>query len=186
MRYGALRSPTTIVTAIYCFVGLVVFLTALEGGNAFQPIVSPSEPGQPKCVGIRTNKPCKNNQRLVCTTSARTRNRNVVAFESPLPGKEGDSLPKIVDATELDQKQLEEIISEPPIEFEWRVLQQMLGINIFTVILAALIVFFLSMNAILGPGWLGSTLGIPGTGNIEEVSPTLPGSLDLNRPEYRL
>eukprot|EP00536_Pseudo-nitzschia_multiseries_P000140 jgi/Psemu1/299875/fgenesh1_kg.3_\ len=63
---------------------------------------------------------------------------------------------------------------------------QMLGINIFTVILAVLIVFFLSMNAVLGPGWLGSTLGIPGTGNIEEVSPNLPGSLDLNRPEYRL
>ncbi len=63
---------------------------------------------------------------------------------------------------------------------------QLLGINAFTVILAALIVFFLSMNVVLGPGWLGSQLGIPGTGSIQEVSPSLPGSIDLNKPEFRL
>jgi hypothetical protein len=70
--------------------------------------------------------------------------------------------------------------------FQTWLLPQLLGINIFTFILAGLILFFLSMNIILGPGWLGSTLGIQGTGNFEEVSPSLPGALDLNKPEYRL
>ena len=63
---------------------------------------------------------------------------------------------------------------------------QLLGFNAFTVVLAALIVFFLSMNYALGPGWLGSQIGVPGTGTIREVSPSLPGTIDLNRPEYRL
>jgi len=63
---------------------------------------------------------------------------------------------------------------------------KLLGINIFTFILAALIVFFLSLNYILGPGWLGSTIGIPGTGAFQEVSPSIPGTIDLNKPEYRL
>jgi hypothetical protein len=52
--------------------------------------------------------------------------------------------------------------------------------------LAGLIVFFLSMNYILGPGWLGSSVGIPGTGSFDEVSPSIPGMIDLNKPEYRL
>jgi hypothetical protein len=63
---------------------------------------------------------------------------------------------------------------------------QILGINIFTFILAVLIVFFLSMNAFLGPGWLGGALGFQGTGTFEEVSPSLPGTLDLNKQEFRL
>lgn len=63
---------------------------------------------------------------------------------------------------------------------------KLLGINGFTFLLAALIIFFLSMNIMLGPGWLGSKLGIPGTGSIQEVSPSLPGSIDLNKPEFRL
>jgi hypothetical protein len=63
---------------------------------------------------------------------------------------------------------------------------QLLGINIFTFILAGLIVFFLGMNYILGPGWLGSTIGIPGTGSFDEVSPSIPGMIDLNKPEFRL
>ena len=74
----------------------------------------------------------------------------------------------------------------PLILFASLSLLQLLGINIFTFILAALILFFLSMNTILGPGWLGSTLGIQGTGNFEEVSPSLPGALDLNKPEFKL
>jgi hypothetical protein len=61
-----------------------------------------------------------------------------------------------------------------------------LGINVFTFILAGLIVFFLSMNIILGPGWLGGSLKLPGTGTFDEVSPSLPGTLDLNKPEFRL
>ena len=68
----------------------------------------------------------------------------------------------------------------------WNLWIQLLGINAFTFVLAALIVFFLSMNIMLGPGWLGNQIGIPGTGSIQEVSPSLPGSIDLNKPEYRL
>jgi hypothetical protein len=61
-----------------------------------------------------------------------------------------------------------------------------LGINVFTYILAALIAIFASLNFILGPGWLGGTLGIQGTGSIEEVAPSLPDTVDLNRQEYLL
>jgi len=110
-------------------------------------------------------------------------------FASP-EDKESDSVRKLFDydnsnfGNEIDDDDLEEIeMGQPP---EWMVMQQLLGINAFTVILAALIVFFLSMNVVLGPGWLGSQLGIPGTGSIQEVSPSLPGSIDLNKPEFRL
>lgn len=63
---------------------------------------------------------------------------------------------------------------------------KLLGISIFTYILAAAIVFFLSMNAILGPGWLGQVSGIPGTGTFTEVSDSLPNNMDLNNPENLL
>ena len=63
---------------------------------------------------------------------------------------------------------------------------QLLGINIFTYILGALIVFFMSMNYIIGPGWLGNFVGLPGTGAIQEVSDSLPDTVDLSSPEFRL
>ena len=63
---------------------------------------------------------------------------------------------------------------------------KLLGINIFTYILAFLIIVFTGLNLTLGPGWLGGTLGIQGTGSIEEVSPSLPNTVDLNRDEYLL
>jgi len=84
----------------------------------------------------------------------------------------------------IDDATMEEIIQGQP--SEWNIMKELLGINIFTFILAALIVFFLSLNYILGPGWLGSTIGIPGTGAFQEVSPSIPGTIDLNKPEYRL
>jgi hypothetical protein len=56
----------------------------------------------------------------------------------------------------------------------------------FTYILGAFIIFFFSMNLIIGPGWLGQALGIPGTGSINEISESLPGSVDLTNPEYLL
>jgi len=84
----------------------------------------------------------------------------------------------------IDDATMEEIIQGQP--SEWNIMKELLGINVFTFILAALIVFFLSMNYILGPGWLGSTIGIPGTGAFQEVSPSIPGTIDLNKPEYRL
>lgn len=61
-----------------------------------------------------------------------------------------------------------------------------MGINVFTYILAALIVLFGGANFILGPGWLGGTLGIKGTGSIEKVSPSLPNQMDLDKDEYLL
>lgn len=63
---------------------------------------------------------------------------------------------------------------------------QLLGINIFTYILAAAIVFFLTMNTVLGPGWLGQVTGVPGTGTFTEVSESLPNNMDLNNPENLL
>lgn len=64
--------------------------------------------------------------------------------------------------------------------------EQLLGVNIFTYILAFLILTFGSLNIILGPGWLGGTLGIQGTGNIQQVSPSLPDTMDLSKDEYLL
>ena len=63
---------------------------------------------------------------------------------------------------------------------------QLLGINIFTYILAAAIVFFLSMNAALGPGWLGQTLGWENVGTFTKVSDSLPLNVDVSAPEYLL
>jgi len=157
----------------------LVALSAI-GGNAFQPIRLESTFGGRADAGrIGRNK----NFFLVRT------NHDSVRYASPSE-KESDSVQKLFDYDgnnyddEIDENDLEEIeAGQPP---EWMVMQQLLGINIFTVILAVLIVFFLSMNMTLGPGWLGSKLGIPGTGSIQEVSPSLPGTIDLNNPQYRL
>eukprot|EP00532_Pseudo-nitzschia_australis_P001863 CAMPEP_0168192206 /NCGR_PEP_ID=MMETSP0139_2-20121125/17922_1 /TAXON_ID=44445 /ORGANISM="Pseudo-nitzschia australis, Strain 10249 10 AB" /LENGTH=169 /DNA_ID=CAMNT_0008115425 /DNA_START=105 /DNA_END=614 /DNA_ORIENTATION=+ len=168
------------VPAIY-FVGLAVMVVLVEKGIAFQPIISMSKPGHRRGGDLQSNRYV--NHYLIGT------NCDIILFASP---SEREELKNMIDGDEsnfndeINEDKLEEIISEQPLEFDFRVLQQMLGINIFTLLLAALIVFFLSMNAILGPGWLGSKIGIPGTGNIQEMSPMLPGSIDLNRPEYRL
>jgi hypothetical protein len=63
---------------------------------------------------------------------------------------------------------------------------QLLGINVFTYILAAAIAFFLSLNYVLGPGWLGSAIGMQGTGTFSEVSDSLPDTIDLSDPSFRL
>jgi len=85
---------------------------------------------------------------------------------------------------ELDDETMEEIRKGQP--SEWNIMKELLGINIFTFLLAGLITFFFGMNYFLGPGWLGNTIGIPGTGQFTEVSPSIPGTIDLNSPEYRL
>ena len=64
--------------------------------------------------------------------------------------------------------------------------QQLLGINIFTYILAAAIAFFLSMNAILGPGWLGNAIGILSGWDMTETSKSLPEVVDLSSKDYLL
>jgi len=61
-----------------------------------------------------------------------------------------------------------------------------MGINIFTYILAGLIAIFLSLNALLGPGWLGQKLGLEGTGTFTEISESLPSIVNLNNPENLL
>lgn len=66
------------------------------------------------------------------------------------------------------------------------VLCQLLGINIFTYILVAMIAFFFSMNMVLGPGWLGQRIGIDGAGSFSEVSDGVPQLIDLSKPEYLL
>jgi hypothetical protein len=63
---------------------------------------------------------------------------------------------------------------------------QLLGVNAFTYVLAAAIAFFFAMNTVLGPGWLGSSIGIQGTGTFTEVSDDLPASVDLSSPEFLL
>lgn len=63
---------------------------------------------------------------------------------------------------------------------------QLLGINIFTYILAAAIAFFLGMNTLLGQGWLGNSLGVPGTGTYTERSNQLPDVVDLRDSQYSL
>mmetsp|Transcript_54091 Transcript_54091/g.161932 ORF Transcript_54091/g.161932 Transcript_54091/m.161932 type:complete len:80 (+) Transcript_54091:588-827(+) len=63
---------------------------------------------------------------------------------------------------------------------------KILGINVFTYILAAACLFFLGMNAILGPGWLGQSIGLKGTGTFTEVSDSLPGVIDLSGNENLL
>ena len=68
--------------------------------------------------------------------------------------------------------------------FPLSICEQLLGINIFTYILGAAIAFFLGMNVLLGPGWLGSTIGIPGTGTFTEKSDLIPDTFDLGKSEY--
>ncbi|CAB9499389.1 expressed unknown protein [Seminavis robusta] len=91
------------------------------------------------------------------------------------PGGENDVFTK---------EQWDEIEEAQPSQLS--VMKELLGINVFTYILAFLIVAFGGMNLILGPGWLGGTLGIEGTGNIEQVSPSLPQTMDLGKDEYLL
>ncbi len=52
--------------------------------------------------------------------------------------------------------------------------------------LVAAIVFFLSMNAAFGPGWLGQTLGWENVGTFTKVSESLPLNVDVSASEYLL
>ena len=64
--------------------------------------------------------------------------------------------------------------------------QKLLGINIFTYVLAALIIFFLGANASFGPGWLGQSLGWEDVGTFTKVSDSLPLNVDVSGPDYLL
>ena len=88
------------------------------------------------------------------------------------------------DDDELSEEFLKEIQDNAPSQIE--ILKEILGINGFTYVLAALIAFFLGMNVALGPGWLGQLLQIPGTGTFTEISDSLPDTVDLSKPEFLL
>jgi len=136
-------------------------------------------------------------------SALRTRNRSGLAGAGPLVGSEGIQAdiqngraklsasggPGGSDGEELYEYETETFSDEemqqimdgaPPKSV---VIQQLMGINVFTYILAALIVFFLGGNQLLGPGWLGQIMGLEGTGTFTEVSPSLPLAVPLNNPE---
>lgn len=63
---------------------------------------------------------------------------------------------------------------------------QLLGINVFTYVIAAAIFFFFGANFVLGPGWLGNTIGLKGTGMFSEMSDALPDIIDLSNSDFLL
>lgn len=178
----------SLVFSFYFAIGLAALLIDREG-NAFQPMRLTTTPSSCRCRCPRFD----GTRRIRRSASQGGLFRTIhcsALFAAPSNNKESDSVEKLFNfdnnnfENEIEEDDMEEIESGQP--SQWMIMQQLLGINIFTVVLALLIVFFLGMNFALGPGWLGSTIGIPGTGSIQEVSPSLPGSINLNRPEYRL
>ena len=61
---------------------------------------------------------------------------------------------------------------------------QLLGINVFTYVLGAAIILFLSMNIILGPGWLGSSLGLVSNWDMTQTADSIPDTVDLSDPDF--
>eukprot|EP00591_Stephanopyxis_turris_P018545 CAMPEP_0195532570 /NCGR_PEP_ID=MMETSP0794_2-20130614/38526_1 /TAXON_ID=515487 /ORGANISM="Stephanopyxis turris, Strain CCMP 815" /LENGTH=148 /DNA_ID=CAMNT_0040664839 /DNA_START=204 /DNA_END=650 /DNA_ORIENTATION=- len=89
-----------------------------------------------------------------------------------------------LDDDDLSDDLFDEISENaPPVGL---IMKQLLGINIFTYVLAGLIVIFLSLNAMLGPGWLGQKIGLEGTGTFTEISDKFPLNVDLSNQENLL
>ena len=42
------------------------------------------------------------------------------------------------------------------------------------------------MNVVVGPGWLGQSLGWENVGTFTKVSDSLPLNVDVSKPEYLL
>jgi len=89
---------------------------------------------------------------------------------------------QVIEGNEMSDELFDQLAETEPSKFS--IMTQLLGINLFTYILAALIVISLSLNAFLGPGWLGQKIGLEGTGTITQISDSLPTSIDLSAPEY--
>jgi len=89
-----------------------------------------------------------------------------------------------VDDAEISDELLRDVEGGKP--SEWLIMKDILGINIFTYILAGLIALFLSLNFLLGPGWLGQQIGFGGTGTFTQISDSLPDSVDLSGAENLL
>jgi len=88
------------------------------------------------------------------------------------------------NAGELSDETWEELETGGP--SRWVVLKNLLGVNIFTYILAMLIFFFISMNAAFGPGWLGQSMGWENVGEFTKISDSLPLNVDVSRSDYLL
>jgi len=101
-----------------------------------------------------------------------------------VPNDLGLDIIRVRDTSEIPDETWDDIEGGAPNQL--MVMKDLLGINIFTYILAALIVFFLSMNAIFGPGWLGQSLGWEDVGTFTKVSDSLPLNVDVSAPEYLL
>ena len=52
--------------------------------------------------------------------------------------------------------------------------------------MAGLIGIMFTLNAVLGPGWLGQKMGIPGTGSFTEIADSIPETYDLNQMDNLL
>jgi len=89
-----------------------------------------------------------------------------------------------VDDVDISEELLRDVEGGKPSEL--MIMKDILGINIFTYILAGLIALFLSLNFILGPGWLGQQIGFGGTGTFTQISDSLPDSVDLSGAENLL
>mmetsp|Transcript_15019 Transcript_15019/g.19025 ORF Transcript_15019/g.19025 Transcript_15019/m.19025 type:complete len:203 (-) Transcript_15019:106-714(-) len=88
------------------------------------------------------------------------------------------------DSEGLSDGMLSQLQEGQPSEFA--IMKELLGINIFTYILAGLITIFLSLNFLLGPGWLGQLIGLEGTGTFTQMSDSLPDTIDLSSSENLL
>jgi hypothetical protein len=100
-----------------------------------------------------------------------------------------DGVPSVDELEEgtadvTEEELLEMVAANQPNQFT--VVKELLGLNVFTLILALLIAFFMGANFFLGPGWLGQKLGIEGTGTFQDVSDAIPGVIDLSQPDYLL
>mmetsp|Transcript_4333 Transcript_4333/g.5694 ORF Transcript_4333/g.5694 Transcript_4333/m.5694 type:complete len:170 (-) Transcript_4333:592-1101(-) len=122
--------------------------------------------------------------------------KRVIALRSSPSGDDNDGKPpsnkKDMDVVfvgeddeELPEGLMDEIEASQPSQLT--VMKDILGVNIFTFILAGLIAFFMGMNVLLGPGWLGSSIGggnqggIKGTGTFDDT----PGVVDLSASRYQ-
>mmetsp|Transcript_24590 Transcript_24590/g.53236 ORF Transcript_24590/g.53236 Transcript_24590/m.53236 type:complete len:194 (+) Transcript_24590:167-748(+) len=101
-----------------------------------------------------------------------------------VPNDLGLDIIRVNDSSEISDGVWDDIEGGAPTR--WMVMKNLLGVNIFTYILAASIVFFISMNLIFGPGWLGQSLGWEDVGTFTKVSDSLPLNVDVSAPEYLL
>lgn len=101
-----------------------------------------------------------------------------------VPNDSGLEIIRGADSSDISDETWNEIEGGAP--SRWAVMQNLLGINIFTYVLAAFIVFFISMNVVFGPGWLGQSLGWEDVGTFTRVSDSLPLNVDVSKPEYLL